>query len=131
MTDARARIVRAILGMEGPFTARDLIGRLRLESSAPISNPTVYRLLPLLVELGVMRAVARSGGDAQYEPAVIDSPGHRLVCTQCGRVKAFESVVLDRLLKQITRNGGFDPSPAGQRVLCRCDACQKRMRQGS
>lgn len=124
MTAARMQIVDAVVSMRGIFSARDLIAALHRGGPQEASIPTVYRLLRVLVQIGILRTTVDPNHPLRYELAFMESSQHRAVCTQCGSVTLFESGVFDRLLSQIAQDGGFSPSPAGQRILCRCARCR-------
>ncbi len=85
---------------------------------------SIYRVLDLLTEKGLLQRIDLGAGVARYEPA--HSGGehhHHLVCNNCGRVEAFEDDELERALRNVEQRTGY--SVAGHDVVLRgaCRTC--------
>ena len=81
-------------------------------------------MLDLLTEKGLLQRVDFGAGVARFEPA--HSSGehhHHLVCSDCGRVEAFEDDELERALRKVESRTGY--SVAGHDVVLRgaCGVC--------
>ena len=79
-------------------SAQEIFDQLRDEGRA-VGIASVYRVLDLLVSLGLVQRLDLGGGVARYEPAM---PGgehhHHVVCVDCGEVRPFEDPGLERAL---------------------------------
>ena len=69
-SSVRDAVARAALARRGHFTVDELIHDLRRKGVEGVHPATVYRVLPLLVEAGLLQAALVSSGDgARYERA--------------------------------------------------------------
>src|SRR5262245_19949950 len=86
-SSVREAIARAALRREGHFTVEDLAGDLREGRAADAHTATVYRVLPLLVEAGLLQiALVSTAEGARYERAFEREHHDHLICTSCGTV---------------------------------------------
>ena len=85
-TDNRLRVLEVIGNNSFPLSAADIYNTL--ERSGPINRVTVYRILDLLVDCGVVDRIS-TGGRAFYY-GLAPNQHHRqhphFYCTQCGRM---------------------------------------------
>ena len=80
-------------------SAQEIFDQLRDDGRA-VGIASVYRVLDLLVSLGLVQRLDLGGGVARYEPAM---PGgehhHHVVCVDCGDVRPFEDPALEEALE--------------------------------
>ncbi len=80
LTIPRKVILRAVLQMEGPFDAEQLLAEARNEDRL-ISLTTVYRTLPILMQGGIVRKTLHNEDDKQtYE---LNSDAQKTITLQC------------------------------------------------
>jgi Fur family ferric uptake transcriptional regulator len=96
---ARAAVIDALARQDCCRSAQEIFDQLRGDGRR-VGIASVYRVLDLLVSLGVVQRLDLGGGIARYEPAL---PGgehhHHLVCVDCGEVRPFEDPQLERVLE--------------------------------
>lgn len=96
---ARAAVIASLAEQECCRSAQEIFDQLRGEGRR-VGIASVYRVLDLLVSLGLVQRLDLGGGTARYEPAL---PGgehhHHLVCVDCGEVRPFEDPQLERVLE--------------------------------
>ena len=96
---ARAAVIASLAEQECCRSAQEIFDQLRGEGRR-VGIASVYRVLDLLVSLGLVQRLDLGGGIARYEPAL---PGgehhHHLVCVDCGEVRPFEDPQLERALE--------------------------------
>ena len=120
---ARRAVVELLGRQNCCLTAQEIFDELRAEGRR-VGIASIYRVLELLTEKGLLQRVDFGAGVARFEPA---HPGgehhHHLVCSNCGRVEAFEDDELERALRNVEHRTGY--SVAGHDVVLRgiCRAC--------
>src|SRR4051794_25767854 len=120
---ARRAVVELLGRQDCCLTAQEIFDGLRAEGRQ-VGIASIYRVLELLTEKGLLQRVDFGAGVARFEPA--HSSGehhHHLVCSDCGRVEAFEDDELERTLRNVESRTGY--SVAGHDVVLRgaCGLC--------
>lgn len=107
LTAQRRAILDAVFGTHQHFTADELlVWAQALDRS--VSRATVYRMLPLLTESGLVRALDFGKNCTVFDPNYADHPNHNhLICENCDRIIEFESEEIARLAEDIGRKLGF------------------------
>jgi Fur family ferric uptake transcriptional regulator len=103
---ARARIVDLLAGQPCALTAVEIEDALRGQGR-PTGRGSIYRVLELLVEHGLVERVEVGDGQARFERV---RPGgdhhHHLVCERCGRLVAFDDPGLERAIDRLSERLG-------------------------
>jgi Fur family ferric uptake transcriptional regulator len=69
---------------------------------------SVYRVLESLQAAGLVRRVDVGDGIARYEPLRESGEHHHhLVCTECGKVEAFDDPALERAIRRVEASSGY------------------------
>jgi len=123
-TPGRRKILREIFLRHEHFDVETLFEALKNKGER-ISFPTIYRLIPLLVESRMIRRATRLDGHITYEHLFGHQPHHHLVCVKCGRIVEFRNQGIEKLIDQVCRKYNF--SPIDQRLGVRgiCSACRE------
>ena len=103
---------------------------LAKEESPEIGLATIYRTVQVLLELHVIEKVTFDDGFARYE---LNGEGtgsghrhHHAICTQCGKVYALETDLLDTLEKQVFESLGFEVTDHEVKLYGLCSACRRK-----
>jgi Fur family ferric uptake transcriptional regulator len=101
---ARVAVIGLLDGEDCCSSAADvhesLEGRVGLAS--------VYRVLESLHAVGLVRRVDVGDGIARYEPLRESGEHHHhLVCTECGKVEAFDDPALERAIQRVEARSGY------------------------
>jgi Fur family ferric uptake transcriptional regulator len=122
--EARERVIALLDGQSCALSAAEIEARLQ-EAGEPTGRASIYRVLELLAEHGLLERVDVGDGQARYEPA---RPGgehhhHHLVCEGCGALVAFDDPGLERAIARVSRRLGVEVT--GHEVLLRgaCGRC--------
>lgn len=86
VTDNRIRVLEVVGNNSFPLSAKDIFNTL--ERSSSINRVTVYRILDLLVDHGVVERIS-TGGRAFYyglAPNNHHAPHPHFYCTNCGQM---------------------------------------------
>jgi Fur family ferric uptake transcriptional regulator len=117
--------VIALLGRQGCcLSAQEIFDRLRAGGSS-VGIASVYRVLDLLVERQLVQRIDIGDGVMRFEPSHGSGEHHHhLVCSDCGKVEAFEDDRLERALRAVAEQTGYKSS--GHDVLLRgeCGECR-------
>ncbi len=88
------------------LTAQELHDRLR-ESGRTVGVASIYRVLDLLVENGLVERIDTGPGSARYEARHESGEHHHhLVCDDCGKVEAFADEALERAIHEVQERAG-------------------------
>lgn len=121
---ARRAVIESLAEQDCCRSAQEIFDQLRDDGRA-VGIASVYRVLDLLVGLGLVQRLDLGGGVARYEPAL---PGgehhHHVVCVECGDVRPFEDAGLERALESAA--GRSDVEVDGHDVILwgRCPDCR-------
>lgn len=104
---ARTAVIESLAGQTCCRSAQEIFDQLRGDGRR-VGIASVYRVLDLLVSLGLVQRLDLGGGISRYEPAL---PGgehhHHLVCVECGEVRPFEDPRLESAIEQTAARSDF------------------------
>jgi Fur family ferric uptake transcriptional regulator len=120
---ARERVIELLASKPCALSAVEIEDELRVQGR-PTARATVYRVLELLVEHGLVERVEVGDGQARFErlhPS--GAHHHHLVCEECGRLIAFDDPGLERAIDRLSERLGV--RVASHDVLLRgaCGQC--------
>jgi Fur family ferric uptake transcriptional regulator len=104
---ARERVID-LLATEPCALSAVEIEEILQSTGQPTGRASVYRVLELLAEHGLVERVAVGPGLARFERSL---PGgehhhHHLVCEECGRLVAFDDPALERAISGVSERLG-------------------------
>jgi Fur family ferric uptake transcriptional regulator len=121
----REGIARAALAIEGHFSIEELV-----ESLPGAHIATVYRVLPLLVDAGLLQAAPGAQEQGQrYERAFEREHHDHLVCTGCSKVVEFQFETLEALQRDVAESFGFSLTGHAHQLFGTCTACQRKLQR--
>ncbi|MBX3184227.1 MAG: transcriptional repressor [Polyangiaceae bacterium] len=121
----RDAVARAALQHEGHFTVEELVQTLRARGVEGAHRATVYRVLPLLVDAGLIHpALVASGDGSRYERAFEREPHEHITCTRCGRVEEFQSDAVAALQADLASRLGFRLTGRVHELFGVCSGCE-------
>lgn len=125
-SSVRDAVARAALRYDGHFTAEELATALRARGVANAHPATVYRVLPLLVEAGLIQEALVAAGQSQRYERAFERPHHdHLVCTSCGKVVEFEFEAIEILQRDLAEQLGFRLTSHIHQLLGVCGRCER------
>lgn len=121
-SEVRDNIARVALNVEGHFSIEDL-----MEALPDAHTATVYRVIPLLVEAGLLQsAPGPSDQGNRYERAFEREHHDHLVCTNCQKVVEFHFETIELLQRDVAERFGFSLSGHVHQLFGTCASCQKK-----
>jgi len=125
LTRPRKAILGAVMSIEGHFKLPDLFTALEARGEK-VNRATVFRVLPLLEDSGLLRRVCRDvTSQWVYEHIVGHEPHEHIVCVSCGRVVEVESLRMDREAPRISSDMGFNYLYHRLSIFGVCPACSR------
>lgn len=104
---ARERIIDLLAREPCALSAVEIEDALRATGSR-IGRASVYRVLDLLVEHGLVERVTVGQGLARFERVLASGEHHHhLVCDECGRLVAFDDPGLERAIDRASARLGM------------------------
>ncbi len=120
-TPERARILDAIIELDGPFEADALLDQLR-EAAAPdqkVSKATVYRTIKLLEDAGIIQRILFDRDGSRFQLVYGQSANTLLVRSDTGEVEAIEAPELIALRDRLCRERGLVPEGHRFQIVAR------------
>jgi len=105
----------------GTRTAEELIADLRA-AGRPGGRTTVYRVLEMLTEHGLVNRVETADGPTRYSPRHGPQPYH-LVCEACGRLLRFDDDRWSAAIVELSQRLGAEIDPHATLLRGRCLGC--------
>ena len=107
-TPQREVIFDTILSFKKHFDVDDLYARLRKKDRS-ISIATIYRILPLLVNSGLVNENFICQGKANYEFVFKKEHHDHLYCMKCGKIIEFKDDRIEKLQDEVCKKHKFKP----------------------
>jgi Fur family ferric uptake transcriptional regulator len=121
---ARERIIEVLAVQPCALSAIEVEDALRA-AGRPTARASIYRVLDLLVEHGLVERVAVGEGQARFEP--LHPSGHHhhhhLVCGRCGRLVAFADPGLERAISGLSDRLGIRVESHDVLLRGACERC--------
>jgi Fur family transcriptional regulator, ferric uptake regulator len=120
---ARRAVVELLGRQDCCLSAQEIFDALRTDGRG-VGIASVYRVLDLLNDRGLVQRIDVGSGMARYEPVFASGEHHHhLVCDGCGKVEAFADDELEAALHRVEGKTGY--TVAGHDVVLRgaCADC--------
>jgi Fur family ferric uptake transcriptional regulator len=122
-SEVRENIAKAALTVEGHFSIDEL-----MEALPEAHTATVYRVIPLLVDAGLLQAApGPSDQGNRYERAFEREHHDHLVCTNCQKVVEFHFETIESLQRDVAERFGFALTGHVHQLFGTCASCQKKV----
>jgi Fur family ferric uptake transcriptional regulator len=123
LTNQRRLLLELLRDAGSHIDAKELY-RQAINRDSSISLATIYRSLILFKRLGLVEERRLSESRRYYEIRQTAEHQH-LICRQCGKVIEFQSPVLEKVVKSILHDNGFNISQASLYLEGNCDGCDE------
>jgi Fur family ferric uptake transcriptional regulator len=124
VTRERQIILDHIFEHFGHFDAEELLESLH-QQGIKVSRATVYRTLPQLVEIGLLRRHEIGDRQTFYEPSFGRKHHEHLICVDCGSITEFVQEQIEKLQEEICRKHAFKPLSHTLQIQGVCKNCLK------
>lgn len=124
LTAPRQTIVELVAPRQDYFSAQEIWDEVQSQHRG-IGRATVFRTLDLLVELGVLNRV--HVGDGCHRYTVCETTHHHhLMCTDCGSVSAIEADAIEKQIRRMAGDQGFELLTHHLELIGRCTDCRRK-----
>lgn len=121
VTPQRMAICELALSSRDHPTAEQLYASLKKKYPA-MSLATVYQVLHLLTDIGMIHELGFSGWNSRYDPNV--EPHINVVCRECGRIVDYSDGGIADTIKAMLRKLDFEPNGVRIDVYRICEGCK-------
>jgi Fur family transcriptional regulator, ferric uptake regulator len=123
---ARRAVIESLADQDCCRSAQEIFDDLRSQGRR-VGVASVYRVVDLLVNLGLVLRLDLGDGVARYEPALPSGKHHHhIVCVVCGDVRPFEDPRLERALEVASASSDHIAVDAHDVVLRgHCASCRE------
>jgi Fur family transcriptional regulator, ferric uptake regulator len=121
-TPARSIIVEFLSNSKSPVDVEQIISFLR-SKKLNTNKVTVYRIIELLLQNGIVERLEFGEGKFRYE--FKKKHHHHLVCQNCGKVQDVEGEFMEKLEKDIFKTKKFKVQSHSLEFFGLCANCQK------
>jgi Fur family ferric uptake transcriptional regulator len=119
ITPERFEVLDAAIYYPGHFGADELYVRMKT-SHSEISRATVYNTIELLAKCGLLAKRNFGENKTRYESNVGKRTHDHLICTNCGAIKEFSNPKIQKIVKNISSEIGFDPTGYSFNIFGKC-----------
>lgn len=128
LTVQRRAVLEAVLERDDHPTA-DQVVEIAKDRVPGISRTTVYRVLDMLADTGLVRRLHHPGPAVRYDGEA--HRHHHLICKICLHVIDWEDARLNRLRPPDVADSGFEIEDFSVHFMGICEKCRKARRKAS
>ncbi|HXS15159.1 MAG TPA: Fur family transcriptional regulator [Candidatus Saccharimonadales bacterium] len=121
ITQARVSLLKLIEKENKPLDAQFLIDML--QKTSQVDKVTIFRILNVLSEHGILKRLEFGEGKARYELNTEDH--HHLICQNCGKIEDISDCNISALEKEIKQKKHFLVRLHTLEFFGLCKDCQK------
>jgi Fur family ferric uptake transcriptional regulator len=122
-TPEREVIIKEIFSKHDHFDVDELYLRLR-KKRKKVSKPSIYRLIPLLLESGLIQEAYFEDGHVHYEHIYGHEHHCHLRCLNCGKTVEFGEKTIQGIENKLAKRYGFQVEGHKLEVFGYCQHCK-------
>ena len=119
ITPERFEILDHAMEFDGHFGADELYISMKMSHSG-ISRATVYNTVELLAQCKLLSKRNFGENKTRYESNVGKTSHDHLICTNCGAIKEFSEPKIQKIVKEISKEIGFDSTGYSFNIFGKC-----------
>lgn len=120
-TEARIALLNLLDKEDNPLDVFSIAENLR-SSGVEVDQATIYRILDVLTQKGLISKLEFGEGKYRYE--IQKTHHHHLICSTCGEIEDTEGNFIDKIEKDIRANKGFLVKSHSLEFFGICRNCQ-------
>lgn len=120
ITPERFEVLDFAVDYNGHFGADELYIEMKNKKSN-VSRATVYNTLELLSQCGILSKRNFGENKTRYESNLGKVTHDHLICTNCGAIKEFEEPKIQKIVEEISKELGFDPTGYAFNIFGNCN----------
>lgn len=119
-TQARISLLELVEKENKPVDSQFLIDSLKKDLK--VDKVTIFRILNILTEHGILRKLEFGEGKARYELMTEDH--HHFICEKCGHIEDISDCNIEIIEKEITKKKGLLIKKHSLEFFGLCKSCQ-------
>jgi Fur family ferric uptake transcriptional regulator len=119
ITPERFEVLDYTLNYEGHFGADELYISMKTKKSN-ISRATIYNTLELLYQCDLLAKRNFGDGKTRYESSFDKQNHDHLICINCGAIKEFSTVKVEKIIDEISEKLGFESTGYSFNIFGKC-----------
>ena len=127
-TQEREQIIKEIFATHDHFDVDALYLTIR-QKGINISKASIYRLIPLLIDAGLIQDVFFEDGHMHYEHIYGHEHHCHLRCIECGKIEEFTDPRLNEIEGDLVERFGFKILDYKLNVKGLCPGCREKIRK--
>lgn len=117
-------VLKLLFNCDNHLNADDIQQMIKKEYKINIGIATVYRVLNLFEEMGIVRAITIHGQDSKVYEINLKSHHDHIVCMRCGKIEEYISKEIEELQEHVAQNRGFKLQSHNMIMYGICKECQ-------
>jgi Fur family ferric uptake transcriptional regulator len=124
-TAEREAIIKEIFASHDHFNVESLYLKMK-KKDIQVSRASIYRILPLLMEAGLIEEIYFEDGHKHYEHVYGHDHHCHLRCVECGRIEEFVDNRLDSIEMELSSKFGYEIINHRLEVRGICPQCARQ-----
>jgi Fur family transcriptional regulator, ferric uptake regulator len=121
-TPQRIAVLNILMNADAPVNISSL--RQALAAKTRIDRVTIYRILSLFKQRGIIRDITSTGGASFFELATIENPVHpHFICRNCARLSCLEPLTFSQASQWVSQKGDYSIENIEINISGLCAGC--------
>jgi len=120
----REYVLKIMFDNEGHLNAEDILLKIKTTYKVSIGIATVYRILNLLEELHIVKAITISGQDFKVYELNLKPHHDHMVCIHCNKIVEFYDAELEKIQELVAIDNGFKLQSHTMMLYGICKECR-------
>ncbi len=117
-------VLKLLFESESHLSADEIQQIIKKEEKVNIGIATVYRILNLFEEMGIVSAITIQGMDSKMYELSLKAHHDHLICINCNKIIEFVDKEIEELQEQVAKNRGFVLQSHNMIMYGICKECQ-------
>jgi Fur family ferric uptake transcriptional regulator len=122
-TPQRIAVINILADVPAPVNINSI--RQALKAKIQIDRVTIYRILSLLKQHGIIREIASTGGGVFFELATGENPVHpHFICRNCEKLSCLEPLTFSQATQWLSPTGDYSIEDIEINISGLCAGCR-------
>lgn len=117
-------VLKLLFESESHLSADEIQQVIKKEEKVNIGIATVYRILNLFEEMGIVSAITIQGMDSKMYELDLNAHHDHLICMNCNKILEFVDKEIEEIQEQIAKSRGFVLQSHNMIMYGICKECQ-------
>lgn len=117
-------VLKLLFNSESHMSADDIQQSIKNDENVNIGIATVYRVINLFEEMGIVSAIAIQGIDSKVYELNLKAHHDHLICIKCNTIIEFVDKEIETLQEQVAKSRGFQLQSHNMMMYGICKECK-------